>query len=418
MTPRDLFPRATPADWGDWRWQQRNALSTAEELGRLVRLSEDERRGLELAKGRFRVAVTPYYASLMDPDHPSCPIRMQGIPSPRELEPAPGDLEDPLGEEPRRPVRAVVHRYPDRVLFLVGDRCAVYCRHCTRRRLTFPTGGAGYGSAPPDPPLAPLAPEIDPLTHADLEEGIAYVRAHREVRDVIVSGGDPLVLSDARVAQVLEGLRAVPHVEILRLATRAPATCPMRITGELAAMLRRYAPLFVITHFNHPRECTPEAREACGRLVDHGVPVENQTVLLRGLNSSARILIDLNQRLLTFRVRPYYLHQGDLAAGTGHLRTPLEAGVAILEQMRGRTSGLAIPHLALDLPGGLGKVTLSPDYRVPPPSGGGTAAGAWFRNHRGEASFYPAPPSGDCTCPYEEVYYAARDGRDGAPETP
>jgi len=416
MAWRDLFPHATPAEWGDWRWQQRNALSTAEELGRVVRLDEVERQGLRLAEGRFRVGVTPYYASLMDPDHPSCPIRMQALPSPREVEPAPGDLEDPLGEEPRRPVRAVVHRYPDRVLFLVGERCQVYCRHCTRRRLTLPVRGAGGGSGPPGPPLAP-PPEIEPLTRPDLEEGIAYVRAHPEVRDVIVSGGDPLVLSDARVLEVLAGLRAIPHVEILRLATRAPATCPMRVTEELAAGLRRFAPLFVVTHFNHPRECTPEARQACERLVDHGVPVENQTVLLRGLNSSARILIDLNQRLLTFRVRPYYLHQGDLAAGTAHLRTPLQAGVAILEEMRGRTSGLAIPHLALDLPGGLGKVTLSPDYRVASP-GASPGAGAWFRNHRGEAAFYPDPPSGDCACPYEAVYYAARPPRAEPPEGP
>ncbi len=397
-TWRELFPDATLADWRDWRWQQRNALATAEELSRVVRLTDEERRGLELAEGRFRVAVTPYYASLMDRDHPSCPVRMQAIPSPQELSLAPGDLEDPLGEEPRRPVHSVVHRYPDRVLFLVGDRCAVYCRHCTRRRLTL----AG----------------TDGFDRRAMEKGIAYVRAHPEVRDVIVSGGDPLVLSDARLSELLAGLRAVPHVEILRVATRGPVTCPMRVTDALAAALRGFAPLFVITHFNHPRECTPEAREACERLVDHGVPVENQTVLLRGVNSSARILLDLNQRLLTFRVRPYYLHQGDLAAGTAHLRTPLEAGVAILEQMRGRTSGLAIPHLAVDLPGGLGKVTLSPDYRVPAPAVGDGAGGTWFRNHRGERSFYPDPPSGDCTCPYEEVYYAAPGEPAGsAPET-
>jgi lysine 2,3-aminomutase len=336
----------------------------------------------------------------MDPDHPSCPVRMQAIPSPQELTPAPGDLEDPLGEELRRPVRAVVHRYPDRVLFLVGDRCAVYCRHCTRRRITF-SGTDGFD-------------------RTAIEEGIAYVRSHREVRDVIISGGDPLVLSDARVEEVLSGLRGVPHVEILRLATRAPVTCPMRVTDALATTLRRFAPLFVITHFNHPRECTPEAREACERLVNHGVPVENQSVLLRGVNSSARILIDLNQRLLTFRVRPYYLHQGDLAAGTAHLRTRLGAGVAILEQMRGRTSGLAVPHLAVDLPGGLGKVTLSPDYRIAAPSPeGARPPGTWFRSHRGEVGFYPEPPSGDCTCPYEEVYYATRgEPRSDPPETP
>jgi len=388
MTWQQLFPDTTTAEWRDWRWQQRNVLSTEGDLGRLVRLTDEERRGLRAAEGRFRVAVTPYYASLMDPDHDSCPIRMQSIPSPAELTLAPGDLEDPLGEEPRRSVKAVVHRYRDRALFLVGDRCAVYCRHCTRRRLTF-SGTEGFDKGA-------------------VEEGLAYVRAHPEIRDVIVSGGDPLVLSDERLGAILDGLRAIPHVQILRVGTRGPVTCPMRVTDELARTLRRFAPLFVITHFNHPRECTPEAREACERLVDHGVPVENQSVLLRGLNSSARILIDLNERLLTFRVRPYYLHQGDLAAGTGHLRTPLAAGLAILEQMRGRTSGLAIPHLAVDLPGGLGKVTLSPDYRTAAPSGAAPGGpGTWFRNPRGETVFYPEPPSADCSCAYEAVYYGA-----------
>jgi len=390
MSWREIFPHATPAEWGDWRWQGRNALTTAEEIGRLVSLSEEERRGLSLSVGRFRVAITPYYASLMDRDHPACPVRMQVIPSPAELSLAPGDLEDPLGEEERRPVRAVVHRYPDRVLFLVGDRCAVYCRHCTRRRLTL--SGA------------------DGIDRGALDEGVAYVRAHPEVRDVVVSGGDPLVLSDERLQDLLSGLREIPHVEILRVATRAPVTCPMRVTDDLAAILRRFAPLFVITHFNHPKECTREAREACGRLVDHGVPVENQSVLLRGINSSARILKDLNERLLTFRVRPYYLHQGDLAAGTAHFRTPLGAGVSILEEMRGRTSGLAIPHLAVDLPGGLGKVTLSPEYRIASPASAGRAAGGtYFRSPRGERAFYPDPPLSDCSCPYDEVYYAAPD---------
>ncbi len=399
MIWQDLFPEATAAEWRDWRWHQRHVLSTEEELGRVVRLTEEERRGLRAAQGKLRVAVTPYYASLMDRDHAACPIRMQSIPSAAELSLAPGDLEDPLGEEPRRSVKAVVHRYPDRALFLVGDRCAVYCRHCTRRRLTLAgTDGFAKGAN---------------------EEGLAYVRAHPEIRDVILSGGDPLVLSDERLAAILEGLRAIPHVQILRVGTRGPVTCPMRVTDDLARTLRRFAPLFVVTHFNHPRECTPEAREACERLVDHGVPVENQTVLLRGINSSARLLVDLNERLLTFRVRPYYLHQGDLAAGTGNFRTPLAAGVAILEQMRGRTSGLAIPHLAVDLPGGLGKVTLSPEYRAAaPPDAAPGGPGTWLRNHRGERTFYPEPPAQDCSCPYEEVYYAAQRAAAGRAKEP
>jgi lysine 2,3-aminomutase len=380
MSPAPRLAGTTDADWRDWRWQQRNALTTAGDFARLLDLSPQERRGLAAAEGRSRVAVTPYYASLMDPRHPSCPIRLQALPSVLEGERAEGDLADPLGEDVHRPVPAIVHRYRDRALLLALQRCAVYCRHCTRRRLTLSDSEAVDRSA--------------------LAGAVAYVRAHPEIRDVIVSGGEPLLLSDERLDEVLGALRAIPHVQILRLATRSPVACPMRIDRGLAAMLRRHAPLFVVTHFNHPKECTEEAREACGILVDHGVPVENQTVLLRGVNSSARILKDLFERLLTFRVRPYYLHQGDLAEGTAHLRTPLEAGIAILEELRGRTSGLALPHLAVDLPGGGGKVTLGPTYLVG--REGGTHV---LRNPAGALYRYPDPPEGDLTCAYEKVWY-------------
>jgi lysine 2,3-aminomutase len=398
IEPRTSFPGVSDADWGDWRWQQRNMLRTEAELAALVDLSPEERRGLAGAAGRFRVGATPYYASLMDPHHPACPVRMQVIPVADETDEAPGDLRDPLGEDGRRPVRAVVHKYPDRVLFLVADHCAVYCRHCTRRRIT----GGEEGAFDRDAVL----------------EGIAYVRSRPEVRDVVVSGGDPLSLSDDRIGWVLEELRAIPHVQILRLATRAPVVNPMRITEPLAVRLRRLAPLFVVTHFNHPKECTGEARAACERLVDRGVPVENQTVLLRRVNSQARTIADLNHRLLSWRVRPYYLHQGDLAEGTGHLRTPLAAGLEILEKLRGHTSGLAVPHLAVDLPGGAGKVTLQPgwllgpgDPGVPPAVATGSAAapgrarGHWLRSWKGRPVFYPEPPGTDCTCPYDEVFY-------------
>jgi lysine 2,3-aminomutase len=378
--PTARAPAASEAEWRDWRWQHRNALSSAEDLGRLVALSDDERRGLARAAGRARVAVTPYYAALMDPLHPSCPIRMQAIPAAAEGDAAPGDLADPLGEHAHAPTPALVHRYGDRALLLAVDRCPVYCRHCTRRRLTL---GEGAG-----------------IDRAALEQALAYVRAHPEIRDVIVSGGDPLVLSDERLDELLGALRAVPHVQLLRVATRAPVVCPMRVDAALARLLRRHAPLFVVTHFNHPKECTADARAACETLVDHGVPVENQTVLLRGVNSSARILKDLFERLLTFRVRPYYLHQGDLAEGTAHLRTPLAAGIGILEELRGRTSGLAIPHLAVDLPGGGGKVTLQPTYLVA--SEGGVHV---LRNPRGERFRYPDPPAADLTCAYERIFY-------------
>ena len=412
------FSGVSAEEWGDWRWQQRNMLRTAGEVARVVALTPDERRGLEATAGRFWFGVTPYYASLMDARHPFCPVRMQVIPAAAEAAGAPGDLRDPLGEDARRPARVVVHKYPDRVLFLAADRCATYCRHCTRRRIT---GG-----------------EERAFDRASAEEGLAYVRAHPEVRDVVVSGGDPLTLSDDRLEWLLSGLRAIPHVEILRVATRAPATIPMRVTPALAALLRSFAPLFVVTHFNHPKECTEAARRACERLVDSGVPVENQSVLLRRLNSSARTIAHLNQRLLAWRVRPYYLHQGDLAEGTAHLRTPLAVGIGILAELRGSTSGLAVPHLAVDLPGGHGKITLQPGYLlgpgeaagpVPGPGGaaaggwapGGTrrpdadpaplvaepgrAAGHWLRSWRGEPVFYPEPPEADCDCPYDEVFY-------------
>jgi lysine 2,3-aminomutase len=394
MSGRELFPGVTEAEWGDWRWQHRHALRTADDLGRLVALTDAERRGLADTAGHFRVGVTPYYASLIDREHPFCPVRMQAVPVAAEVLAAPGDLRDPLGEDRHRPVRAVVHRYRDRALLLVTDTCSVYCRHCTRRRITGGEEGAFDRDA--------------------VEEGIAYVRAHPEVRDVIVSGGDPLVLSDERLAALLGALRAIPHVQILRLATRAPVTCPMRITDALARLLREVKPLFVVTHFNHPKECTPEAQEACERLVDHGVPVENQSVLLRRVNSSARTLQELFERLLTWRVRPYYLHQGDVALGTAHLRTPLATGVEILRQLRGRTSGLAIPQLAVDLPGGGGKVTLAPDWRLERSAAPDGPAGTWFESYRGERYLYPDAPEADASCPYDEVWHAGAPAHEGA----
>lgn len=382
MQGRERFPGVSEADWRDWRWQLRHALRDEAALAALVDLTPEERRGLAL--GSLRTGVTPYYAALMDPAHPACPVRRQAIPLGAEGEASPGDRLDPTGEEPHRPARAVVQKYPDRVLFLVTDTCPVYCRHCTRRRITGGEEGA--------------------FDRAAVEEGLAYVRAHPGVRDVIVSGGDPLVLSDDRLLPVLKALRAIPHVRLLRLATRAPAVLPMRVDDALCRALRALAPVFVVTHFNHPKELTAEARVACERLVDHGVPVENQAVLLRGLNSSARALGDLFETLLTWRVRPYYLHQGDLAAGTGHLRTHPEAGVALLAALRGKVSGLAVPHLAVDLPDGSGKITLAPDYTGGPGLERGDG-GTWLRNLRGERVLYPDPPSADLACPYDAVWY-------------
>ncbi len=371
---------ASASDWHDWRWQMRHALKSADDFGPYVRLTADEEAGIRDTAGVFRLAVTPYYLSLIDPDNPFCPVRMQSIPVRNEGRIRPGELRDPLGEDPHRPVPAVVHKYPDRVLLLATDRCSVYCRHCTRRRIT---GGA--------------EPEFDRVA---LRQAGEYLRGHPEVRDVLISGGDPLLLSTPRLVELLEMVRGAPHVEIVRIGTRMPVCCPMRVDSELAQALRRFHPLFVVTHFNHPKELTPEARRSCESLVDAGIPVENQTVLLRRLNSSARTIADLNQRLLTVRVRPYYLHQCDVAEGLEHLRTPVEKGIEILDALRGWTSGLAVPHFAVDLPGGGGKVTLQPQYLV------AVGRDTWtFRNYRGERFEYPQPEERDCACPYDEVFY-------------
>ena len=281
---RGLFPEASEEQWRDWRWQMRHAIRTPEQLARLVPLTEDERRGCEETAETFRLGISPYYLSLVDREHPFCPVRMQAIPTRAEARIRPGELRDPLGEDPHRPVATIVHKYPDRVLFLTLDSCSTYCRHCTRRRIT--KGGEAV------------------LGREAWSEGVDYVRAHPEVRDVLVSGGDPLLLVDERLDGLLGGLRAIPHVEMIRIGTRIPVTLPMRVTEDLARLLRRHAPLFVVTHFNHPKELTPEAREACERLVDHGVPVENQSVLMRRVNSDARILRELNHGLLRTRVRP------------------------------------------------------------------------------------------------------------------
>src|SRR5436309_10804499 len=338
----ELFPAASEADWRDWRWQLRHSVRSLAELARFVPLTEDERRGCLETRDVFRLGISPYYLSLIDPHHPFCPIRMQSIPVRAEADKHAGELRDPLGEDHHRPVRAIVHKYPDRVLLLALDHCSVYCRHCTRRRIT--SGDEGG------------------ISREELHEAVDYLREHPEVRDVLVSGGDPLLLSTERLIELLEQIRSVPHVEIVRIGTRIPVCLPMRVDDELAGALRKFAPLYVVTHFNHAKEITCEARVACERLVDRGIPVENQAVLMRRVNSSARAIKDLMQKCLTMRVRPYYLHQMDVAEGLEHLRTPLAKGLEILQSLRGWTSGLAVPHLAVDLPGGGGKITLQPDY--------------------------------------------------------
>jgi lysine 2,3-aminomutase len=390
---RELFPNATDAQWNDWRWQLRHSVRSLAELEGFVELTDDERRGCEETKEIFRLGISPYYLSLIDPHHPFCPVRMQSIPVRAEADKGRGELRDPLGEDKHRPVRAIVHKYPDRVLLLALDHCSVYCRHCTRRRIT--SGDEGG------------------ISREELAEAVEYLRRHPEVRDVLVSGGDPLLLSTSRLRELLEEVRAVPHVEIIRIGTRIPVCLPMRVDGELCAMLRSFAPLFVVTHFNHAKEITPDARQACERLVDRGIPVENQAVLMRRLNSSALAIKDLMQKCLTMRVRPYYLHQMDVAEGLEHLRTPVQAGVEILRELRGFTSGLAVPHLAVDLPGGGGKVTLQPDYVV-----ARQKTETVFQNYLGERYAYPEPHETDCSVPYDDIFYPARLPSSGAGAAP
>jgi lysine 2,3-aminomutase len=369
--------------WSDWRWQMRNAVRSLSELEKAIALTDDERRGCADTAEIFRLGITPYYLSLIDRDHPFCPVRMQAIPVAAEARARPNELLDPLGEDKHRPVEAIVHKYPDRVLLLAIDSCPVYCRHCTRRRIT--KGGEAE------------------LSRTELSRGLDYIRAHSEVRDVLISGGDPLLLSDERLDELLSGLREIPHVEMIRIGTRIPVCLPMRVTEPLAKVLRRHAPVYVVTHFNHPKEITAEAREACERLVDHGVPVENQAVLMRRVNSNARIIKELSHACLKMRVRPYYLHQMDVAVGLEHLRTPLSRGLEIIEALRGHTTGLAVPHFAVDLPGGGGKVTLQPEYVLER-----RATETLFRNFRGEQHRYPEPEETDCSCPYDEVWTGLR----------
>lgn len=337
-------PDVPDAEWNDWQWQLRHRLVTVADFEPTLRLSPREREALEGARREIpRVAVTPYFLSLLDPDDPRCPLRRQALPDPEDARVAAGEAQDPLGERPRSPVPGLIHRYPDRVVLLVARDCAVRCRHCNRR--------------------ARSAEEF--LEGPEREAAVLdYLQARPGVREVILSGGDPLTLSDDALDRWLATLRRLPQVEILRIHTRMPATCPMRITEALARVLARHGPLYVVTQFNHPREVTAEAGEACGRLAEAGLPLANQSVLLRGVNSDVEILADLSRALMRARVRPYYLFQLDPVVGSERFKTPVRAGVELVGKLRGRLSGLGIPTFALDAPGGHGKVVLLPQSIV------------------------------------------------------
>lgn len=340
----ELWKDVSPRQWNDWHWQVANRITTLEQLKQVIDLTPEEEEGVRQCLKTLRMAITPYYASLIDPDDQSCPIRKQAVPTALELHRAGSDLTDPLHEDTDSPVEGLTHRYPDRVLLLVTDQCAMYCRHCTRRRLAGAT----------DKPCA--------ISQVDL--AIDYVRRTPAVRDVLLSGGDGLLISDETIEYALQKLRAIEHVEIIRFGSRAPVVMPQRITPELCRILAKYHPVYLNTHFNHPNEFTAESKAACERLADAGVPLGNQSVLMKGINDCPLVLKNLSHELLKIRVRPYYLYQCDLSQGIGHFRTPVAAGLQAIESLRGHTSGLAVPTFCVDAPGGGGKIPVAPQYLI------------------------------------------------------
>lgn len=328
--------------WNDWHWQMSNRVRDAASLSEWIPLSDKEIEEIENCTVRFRMAATPYFLSLIDPSDPDDPIRKQCVVSSKELLPSPYETSDHLNEGGSSVTPHIVHRYPDRILFLVTMQCGMYCRHCTRRRIV--------GESDTTPSLKELDRELD------------YVRSHPEIRDVLISGGDPLTLPTRYLEEIIKLLRAIPHVDIIRIGTRVPCVMPMRIDDELVSMLRKYHPLWMNLQFNHPRELTPESEEAIRKLADAGIPLGNQSVLLKGINDDPETMKELLLRLVHNRVRPYYLYQCDLAEGIGHFRTPVEDGIRILHALQGHISGFAVPKYVIDAPGGGGKVPFNYDY--------------------------------------------------------
>ena len=339
-----LWKNVREDEWNDWRWQLRNRVTTLEELKQVVDLTPEEEEGVRKTLETLRMAITPYYASLIEVGNLECPVRKQAIPTAREVERSPADMADPLHEDIDSPVPGLTHRYPDRVLFLLTDQCSMYCRHCTRRRLVGVTDEA-----------APME---------RIEAGLRYIRETPVVRDVLLSGGDPLTLSDEKLEYVIARLREIPHVEIVRIGSRTPVVLPQRITPELCRMLSKYHPIWLNTHFNHPREFTPESRRACAMLADAGIPLGNQAVLLRGINDCPYVMRQLVHGLVKMRVRPYYIYQCDLSWGIEHFRTKVSKGLEIIESLRGHTSGFAVPTFVVDAPGGGGKIPVMPQYLI------------------------------------------------------
>src|SRR4051794_18239772 len=367
---RGFWSNVPDSDWNNWRWQLQHRITNVEQLQRLMpTLTPEEFAGAKLANHKLALAITPYFFNLIDPADENCPIRWQVIPRIEETHTATWEMSDPCGEDSHSPVPGLVHRYPDRVLFLVTDRCAAYCRYCTRLRLV--SNASGYDF------------------HPEFDKQIEYIASHPEIRDVLLSGGDPLLFSDDKLEQLLIRLRAIPHVEFLRIGTRIPIFLPQRITPALCAMLKKYHPLFLSVHSNHPRELTSEVREALGRLADAGIPLGNQSVLLRNVNDDVTVMRALVQKLLSCRVKPYYLYQCDLIAGSAHLRASVRKGLEIMEGLRGHTTGYAVPQYVIDAPGGGGKIPINPEYVL-----SRNADRVVIRNFEGRIFEYPEAADG------------------------
>ncbi|MFZ5945526.1 MAG: lysine 2,3-aminomutase [Bacillota bacterium] len=328
--------------WNDWRWQMQNRIKNFEELQKIVNLPSQRLAEIKNAINKFPMSITPYYASLIDFNDPACPIGLQAIPSEKELIEEEFEMADPLAEDKDSPVPGITHRYPNRVLFYVISECSMYCRHCTRKRK--------------------VGENCQGFSSTQWEKGLEYIKNTPEIRDVLISGGDPLLLSDGNLEFLLKELNSIAHVEVVRIGTRVPVVMPQRITNELIDMLKKYQPLWLNTHFNHPREITSESRKALRKLANCGIPLGNQSVLLRGVNDCSIIMKQLVHKLVKNRVRPYYIYQCDLSKGLSHFRTSVSKGLEIMEHLRGHTSGFAVPTYVVDAPGGGGKIPVMPNY--------------------------------------------------------
>lgn len=372
----ELWKDIAEEDWNDWKWQVRNRIQDVDTLKKVINLTEKEAQDIEKVLDKFRMGITPYYASLMDPNDPNCPIRKQAVPTIMETYESQSDLEDPLDEDVDSPVPGLTHRYPDRVLFLITDQCSMYCRHCTRRRFA----GQKDMGVPRD----------------RIDAAIEYIRKSPEVRDVLLSGGDCLLVSDELLEYIIKELRNIPHVEIIRLGTRTPVVLPQRITENLVNMLKKYHPIWLNTHFNHSKEITPESIEACRKLADAGIPLGNQSVLLKGVNDCPHIMKELVHKLVKIRVRPYYIYQCDLSMGIEHFRTKVSKGIEIIEALRGHTSGYAVPTFVVDAPGGGGKIPVMPQYLISQ-----SPSKIILRNYEGIIATYGQPQviEEPCNCP-------------------